>query len=231
MIIPEHKALFIHIPKTAGQSVEDYFLQQLGRARAADNSDYLLEENKALIGPKRLAHLTAQEYVTLGYLEQEQYDSCFRFSFVRNPWARLVSLYKFRGFSSVTSFANFVENYLPYYLEHEYWFFRPQTDFIYDETNQLCCDFVGHMENLQQDFEIVLKQLSLPQGKLEHKNVSVAKWFSRKTAHLYWKHPGLLFQAGSEAPKESYQDYYTPSLIALVHRIYERDIDLLNYQF
>ncbi|MDC7999127.1 sulfotransferase family 2 domain-containing protein [Gilvibacter sediminis] len=231
MLIPEHKGLFIHIPKTAGQSVEDYFLNTMGRDRTEDNSKYLLGINTNQEGPRRLAHLTAKEHVALGHIDSQDFESYFKFSFVRNPWERLVSLYRFRGFSSVCSFAVFVDRYLEYYLAHENWFFKPQVDFIYDENDHLLCDFVGRMENLQQDFDTILARLSLPQGMLPHHNKSKEKWLSVKTFKLYLKHPSLLYQGQRPPRVRDYRDHYSAKTLAQVHRLYERDIRLLNYQF
>ncbi|WP_435577587.1 sulfotransferase family 2 domain-containing protein [Gilvibacter sp.] len=231
MLIPEHKCLFIHIPKTAGQSVEDYFLKEMGRDRTDDNSKYLLGINPKEQGPKRLAHLTASEYVDLNHVDSKTFEDYFKFCFVRNPWERLVSLYRFRGFSTVCSFAVFVDHYLEHYISHENWFFKPQTEFIFDANDNPLCDFIGRMENLQKDFDIVLERLSMPQGVLPHTNKSVEKWASAKTLKLYLKHPSLIFHNGSIPKTVDYRDHYSAKTLAQVHRLYERDIRLLNYQF
>lgn len=231
MILPQHKAVFVHIPKTAGQSIEDYFLNLMGRQRASDNHDLLLGLNPQTAGPKRLAHLTAQEFTDLGYLSAQDWTDHFSFAFVRNPWDRIVSFYRFRGFSSVTSFSRFVESYLPTYYENQQWFFRPQTDFIYTDKETLLCDFVGRMEQLEEDFNKVLTALKLPIGQLEHKNVSREQWWSGRTMRLYIKHPSLLLQFKANQNKQSYRQYYDPKSLAIVHKLYERDIELLNYKF
>ncbi|NQX76878.1 sulfotransferase family 2 domain-containing protein [Gilvibacter sp.] len=231
MIIPKHKALFVHVPKTAGQAVENYFLTSMGRTRKSDNSDLLMGLNPDLSHPKRLDHLSAKEYTSLGYFSEEDFKTYFKFAFVRNPWARLVSLYRFRGFSSVTSFPNFVNYYLPEYMEKEHWFFRSQAEFICDENDQFLCDFVGRLEDLDIDFNKVLSALKLPATNLDRANVSAEKWLSRKTLRLYKKYPSLLLRPLGAGQKPNYRDYYNPKTMALVHRMYERDINLLKYQF
>ena len=66
MITHQFKCVFVHIPKTAGQSVEHFFLnlhqltwQEKERLLLVKNTD----PNK---GPERLAHMTAAEYVQCG---------------------------------------------------------------------------------------------------------------------------------------------------------------------
>jgi|TARA_R100000479_G_scaffold33554_3_gene13973 hypothetical protein len=59
MILPEYKALFIHIPKAAGQSIENFLLESLNKDRKVDGSKYLLRNNNnSNKGPIWLAHLS-----------------------------------------------------------------------------------------------------------------------------------------------------------------------------
>ena len=68
MISHEHRAIFVHIQKTGGESVTSAFGQ----------SNRLAEK-----------HVSAQELRTL--YGQAVWNSYFKFSIVRNPWDRLVS--------------------------------------------------------------------------------------------------------------------------------------------
>lgn len=95
MISHHHKSVFVHIPKCGGQSIETAFLHDIGldwRRRAPlllrfnDNPD---------LGPPRLAHLLARDYVTMGYLPKDMFDSYFKFAVVRNPYRRIVSTYQY----------------------------------------------------------------------------------------------------------------------------------------
>jgi site-specific recombinase len=77
MICKEYNSLFVHIPRTAGQSVEHFFLRLLGLCWQ-DRYRLLLRINQdPKRGPRRLAHLTASEYVSLGYLTASEFDSYY----------------------------------------------------------------------------------------------------------------------------------------------------------
>lgn len=234
MILPPYESLFVHIPKTGGQSVENYLLQSLNKTREAHGAQFLLKKNNdPLQGPQRLAHLTADEYVAYGYLTPIEFKSWFKFSFTRNPWDRLVSFYKYRGFSSVVSFNNFILYYLPEYFENEHWFFKNQADFLFDSNEVLQMDFLGKTENLQSDFSKVAHRLSIHYDALPRNNRSIeGGLLTRKSVDLILKHPRLLFQLHlSSRNTKNYKDVFTEASRKTVRTLYEKDIDLLKYTF
>lgn len=234
MLIPEYNTLFIHIPKAAGQSIENFLLESLGKHRSENGEDYLLRPNNdPSLGPPRLAHLTAKEYVELGYISQANFDNYYKFAFVRNPWARIFSLYKFRGFANIISFEIFVQKYLPKYYEEEHWFFRPQTDFIYNEKNRLLMDYVGKLENIDQDFGVIAEKLSLNFTIMPKNNRSEEKGLiSKQSLNLFKKHPGLLAQISFSNKKlKNYREAYTQRSNEIVSSYYQKDLDLLDYTF
>jgi hypothetical protein len=234
MLVKSLKTVFVHIPKTAGQSIEDAILGELGHDRITNGATFLLKRNRnPELGPPRLAHLSAHNYVDFGYLTWEEWKAYFSFSFVRNPWARTVSLYKHKGFHSVTSFETFVNRYLPGYIERENWFFKPQTSFVFSDSDEPLVDFIGKVENLKEDFNTVATRLQLGSIELDRKNAAKPqKFLSRKTASLLLRHPLLALRLQPFATQYmKYSDYYSKKTKATVQSVYERDIDLLKYSF
>jgi len=87
MISYKHKCIFVHIPKSGGSSINHQFLP-------------IKVERKHLIGNYKsrfqpiewgLQHLRAS-YI-LGEVGYDIFSKFFKFSFVRNPWDKLVSQY------------------------------------------------------------------------------------------------------------------------------------------
>lgn len=179
MISKQENCLFIHIPKTAGQSVETVFLERAGLSWG-HRADLLLKPNSnPRKGPPRLAHLTAREYVELGYLSEEEFNRLYKFTVVRNPWDRLVSEYTYQRYPY--SFKDFIFKHFPQpgeddYQRHHghYRHVIPQADFVCDAGGNLLMDYVIKFEQLQQGFDEVTKALTGEALQLPHKNKTAA---------------------------------------------------------
>ena len=93
MISLQKRFLFVHIPKTAGNSIQsvlrDYSEDELVALRAEQDGI----ERFGLRNPKyRIKkHSTLSEYYDA--LGDEQFRSLYKFTCVRNPWDRMVSYY------------------------------------------------------------------------------------------------------------------------------------------
>lgn len=143
-------------------------------------------------------------------------DDYFVFGFVRNPWERVVSLYRYlkerrprREIDQVDSF----ENFLKLVADQEPWivelhsmrsqvdFFRPQPD---DNPE---ADFVGHFEHLVDDFMRVRQCLNLPEE------------------------PTLGHANRSSNSDRDYRECYTPALIDIVAERFAADINIFGYSF
>ena len=237
MVSHKYNALFIHVPKAAGQSVEAFFLDLHG-LEWEERLPLLLTPNEAdKIGPPRLAHLHVRDYVRQYFISQEDFDRYFKFGFIRNPWSRAVSFYKFHGHQHLMSFEKFVVTKLPQLIREERWFYGPQYDFFYI-NGQNKVDFIGKFEHLQDDFAKVCEALEIPVQSLPHKNKSAQKGglgSLKKFGNRFIKRPetwpGLISKSGDKIKSKDYRDYYTSELIAAVEVLYKEDVTAFDYSF
>jgi hypothetical protein len=226
MICHQYKCVFVHIPKTGGQSIEHVFLNLVGLTWKTRAPLLLRSNHRPEVGPPRLAHLLARDYVRYKYLTQQQFDEYYKFAFVRNPWDRAVSLYKFLGYHQRYTFKTFLQRKLKDQLwRKKYWFVAPQSEFVCNEKGEILVDFVARFENFQADFNQVCQRIGLPPTEVPHVNKS-----SSKPKHLI-QYAWRLFQKASSPGSKNYQDYYDPEAKELVARLYRSDIELFGYQF
>ena len=229
MICRSFNCIFVHIPKTAGRSVEMFFMNKLGlnRESEADRQELLIIDNDdPAKGTEKRSHLSATEYVQCGHVTQQEFSELYKFSFVRNPWARLVSEYRYRNFLSHRSFKDFVMNKLPPPgRDDKYRHVMPQSDMLYDDAGQLLVDFVGKFETLQKDFDRVCQQLGFDESALPHVNSS-----DKKSRDLRRRVRNFLRRNG-ESDLHSYTDFYDTETREFVNQLYRADIDNFNYSF
>ena len=178
------KSIFIHIPKAAGSSI--------GNLIRKHNPDLSLCLHRKV-----------------SFYPKETRGSCFVFSFVRNPYDRLLSAHKYLtgdfgndgdkeyGKNLSKDFSFFVKNQLESNLGWLH--FKPMSSWL-----DLEIDFVGKFENIQQDFDIVCKKIGISPQQLPHDN---------KTKHQH------------------YSKYYNKDTCEIVGEIYKQDLELYNYSF
>jgi len=191
--IKKHKAIFVHIPKSAGTSVRESLFGGGG------------------------AHRTIAGFQAV--LSPELFAECFKFTFVRNPWDRLVSAFFYlknknmmsnqrwakENLSKFEDFNTFVTQWLTRENLWSYVFFRPQYHFISFEDKQPAVDFIGFYENLAADFNVIRDRIK-SSAQLEEKNRNS--------------------QRGRD-----YREYYTDETRNLVAALYAEDIELFGYAF
>jgi Sulfotransferase family len=190
MISEKFKTVFIHIPKCAGQSVETVFLSKTGLTWETRSPLLLRYNHDPRLGPERLAHLYAEEYVRLGYISLSDFNSYFKFSIVRNPWERLVSVYKYRFANTGLSFFEFVRFYFPKegmsdYRRH----LEPQWKFVCDANKSVIIDKLIRMENLQQEIEslflkIFNERIVLPKINQSLNSTDYRRFYDDRTARF-----------------------------------------------
>lgn len=229
MICRPLKCIFVHIPKAAGRSVEMFFINHLkmDRNNEEDRQSLLLIDNDdPAKGTEKLSHLSAQEYVQCGHISAQEFEEFYKFSFVRNPWSRLVSEYRYRNYIHHKSFKDFVMNKLPAPgRDDKYRHVMSQTDMLYNDSGELLVNFVGKFEYLQRDFDRLCQHWGFEDTRLSHVNSS-----DKKSRELRRKTRNFLYR-NKESELKKYVDFYDDETREYVAELYRNDINNFKYQF
>lgn len=188
----EHHCMFVHIPKTAGISVAESLFGYLPY------------------------HYTTLDYKLI--FGRRAFKTYFKFAFVRNPWDRLFSAYRFlraggwneqdrlwmeANISQFESFSEFVEGWLTPDTARTVIHLWPQWEFVCNRRRKIELDYVGHFESIEEDFDYVCRKLGFVTS-LQHKNASA---------------------------KADYRQHYSEAARRIVEEVYRDDVTLFGYRF
>jgi len=217
-------AIFIHIPKTAGVSVLSVIERNGGmvivpryHTLASLNERENIRrffENRGIVS---FNHISLPSVLEAGFLNREYLQRAWKFTFVRNPFDRAVSLYSFLINDKIgvllpttkfSIFCSYLEQnaYEPigFYNRRGLSQLNPQVAWLRNADGTFLCDFVGKFENLTQDFNHICNTLKLSTG------VNGLPWENR-TLHL------------------PLQSYYSDREIEIVAKVYAEDFARFGY--
>jgi hypothetical protein len=211
------RTIFVHIPKTAGTSVEAV-LGMHGDKCDVGITPYFnqVRDEQRLYGGE-LQLLTASR-IKAKLRDQATFREYFKFTIVRNPWERLVSTCAWidqkwaRGQElEPAQFDDLVRQLYELFLaarrgssplpvSHH---LQPQFEYVFDEKLQPMVDFVARYETLEQDWRRICARL----------NVDLALPMRMRSHH------------------RPYREYYGDETRAMVGEVYARDAQLFAYGF
>lgn len=188
MVSHSHQLIFTHIPKTGGTSIRSLFGNQ---------------------GIYAKNHLE-----TLPFIDNKEFKNYYKFTIVRNPWDRLVSLFfwkinikKRRKILKHVTFEQFILN-LNHKKELKKLFPHDPNIFFHIEgyVNFYplnCYDHIGKYEELNETYTILSDRYHLNQP----------------LPHLF------------KSNHKHYTEYYTNKTKRIVADKYAQDIELFGYEF
>jgi hypothetical protein len=218
MISIQKKFLFIHVPKTAGNSVQRFLVdfsedEILANERYHDGSNRFGIYNSSY---KFKKHSTLSHYKSI--LPTHVYKSLFKFATIRNPWDKLISFY-FSPHRGETHFDRdkflLIIHQMPtlrsYIFERSLlerglmkFGFKPPIGYLNPAPLGWYIDFLIRFESLERDLEVVCETLNIPFSPLQKSNTS-------ERAH--------------------YSEYYDDELQEIVRRKFSEEITYGNYEF
>ena len=207
LISDSHKFIFLRMRKVASTSMQAIlrplcipeptgrFSHILSRARLEwDYHKYVFRAHENILAARHR-------------MPVDRFEDYFKFAFVRNPWERLVSEYEFiltrpehgryKRVKGLDSFTGFIHMQIPRGDAY-------QTNMLCDHNGNLLMNFVGKLENLDQDWKTACSMGGIPYQELPRKNVTARKPF---------------------------KEYYDADSIELVAKHWAREIELFDYRY
>ncbi|MDK3073180.1 sulfotransferase family 2 domain-containing protein [Sedimentitalea sp. JM2-8] len=177
MISHSRETIFVHVPKTGGQSIEAVFLDDLGLGWN-DRAALLLRHNDdPARGPEKLAHLFAGEYVARGHIDRRAFDRYLKFAVVRHPFDRILSEYRYRAAAQARRGLTLeLETFLAREEPGDYSDLArhrvPQFRFLTDRDGSCLVDHVLRFETLAEDIAPIFERIFGERRSLPHRNRS-----------------------------------------------------------
>jgi hypothetical protein len=200
--------IFIHIPRCAGTSIEQALLPMATAAAVVEELSTADRAKHWLPGARGRQHAKLARMETVGPLGE-----FFKFTIVRNPWARAVSQIEYlRAKQKKPPFTSddFRENLRVYCeargISHGHDLAAGQLDYLHDVSGAVAMDFIGRFESLSDDFKKICKKLGMAK-------------------------PPVLPHIHSSRRARPYQDYYDKKTADWIRRRFARDIEYFGYQF
>jgi hypothetical protein len=213
MISHKYKCIFAEVPKTGSTSIRAI----LGKAYIPHLNlveiKTLMENSWTHFGGRKNRILSAlyqftprQRKIDIG---RRQFESYFKFGFVRNPWDRVVSLYErteplqMKAKMSFDEFVDWIQYSSATCIHsspHRY-----QLDWFVDSSGNMLADFIGRFERLEQDWAFVADKLSITEKTLPH--------------------------ARANPRERHYTEYYDARTREIIAQKFRIDIEHFGYEF
>jgi hypothetical protein len=201
-----HRFIFVAIPKTGTHSVRRALRKHMG-TRDMEQVGLFVQSRLPVPELARLQHGHISLQQLRPFMKPGDFDTYFKFAFVRNPFDRFVSYCAFMTREEEGRFERDPQKVMREFLEappNDHILFQPQHAMLTGTRGELLADYVGRFEEIQQSYDSVCERLGIPKEMLEQVNSS---------------------------RRRDYREYYDQSLIEGVAKLYARDLELFGYNF
>jgi|GEM_PF-2732477 len=246
MYYPKHKIIFIAINKTGSTSVlqalNDSFYEQ-------DVPEIWQLNNQPGTGRVHEYLKHAQAYFYYHVLGAEEFNKCYSFSLIRNPWDKLVSDFFFRCRSP--------KQPEEWRMKRKWFVNKGLLEPTSSPDNDLFRLFVramkdhdliphGHWKSITRKFDLPdkgkenvnqLDGLTDLDNKLMINNVVKLEEISlrwKSIQHIFKDRTGIdldNLQHTNQSKRDKYQQYYDAETYEIVNSLFRRDIAYFNYKF
>lgn len=172
---------FIWIPKTAGSSLFVWLNSEVGMLKLKEPEKYRAFPGYGAVTFSHCHYLSLRE---AGFVSDEFHDSAFRFSVVRNPYLRAVSLYQYLKVHNVQYQRGLVE-----FLDDVYSSrppvglynvqglsqCNPQMDWLQGPDEQMVADHIYHIDDLERLQLDIVARFGPTKHPIPRRNTSSSK--------------------------------------------------------
>ncbi len=211
--------VFIHIPKTAGSSIQNSLINRHKLIYEGTSSYYehISADDNMTLPKTNIKAKSFKRHLPLELIRLSKFHvSKPIITFVRNPFSRAVSLYYecirsefYRKELKLNEKSTFYD-FLTSINNEQYWFTLPMIDWI-GENNLKKIDYLGKFETIDKDVYLINKKLKID-IKLKHHNYNNS--------------------IGSKYSPSNYINHYKKDItLNLVEQIYKKDFQVFDYSF
>lgn len=188
-----------------------------------------------------LIHLTAPEMVKRGLVSKEQMQRVSSFSFVRNPYRRMISLWLYNRFGVLESFPTFVHRWHAHHLmlrEKGEWDMPRYGGDWSTYCHRLPCHVFTHGDSGERlvRYVIRLEDMQLLQGDAGKMPETLEKMLEQMAAVGKEKAMNECAAACAASGRNArplgsmpWQKHYTPELAIMVHEMFAKDFEIFGY--
>ena len=156
----KHKTIFIHIPKTAGTSIE----RSLGIGEK--NKDSFRHHDEHVVDKIKYAlqHYTSKMLIN-NTLIKPYWKSYYKFTIVRHPYTRVLSEYFWKKGKKTQGLEfdhqDFKDHLKSYYEKIDTDHKLSQTEYVYSSDGKILIDEIFKFEEITKSFKIISNKLNL----------------------------------------------------------------------